>query len=306
MKVGIFLPQIGQAASKSNVIQVAKESENHGLDSLWVLERMLFPVNPRTPYGATPDGKLPADYQIVFDPLDLLSFVAGQTSHISLGTSVVDMFFHNPVALGRRFATLDVLSDGRAIAGLGLGWSKDEYEAANVPFEKKGARADEFVQAINKVWTDDVVEFAGQFYKIAASKIGPKPVQKPHPPMILGGFTPKTFERIVKYADGWLGVAAMPLPQLEKIISGLKAAAASAGKKTRIFLLAFPYIGDARVPEETRGPMTGTVQQVGSDIEKLKGMGVEHLILAVNAFTPFMKQATAYVDLSAQLAHYAK
>ncbi|MEO9321365.1 MAG: TIGR03619 family F420-dependent LLM class oxidoreductase [Nitrososphaera sp.] len=306
MKVGIFLPQIGQAATKSNVLKVAKESENRNLDSLWVLERMLAPVNPRTPYVASPDGKLPADYQTVFDPLDLLHFVAGQTSHVMLGTSVIDMPFHNPVMLGRRFATLDVLSDGRAIAGLGLGWSKDEYEAANVPFEKKGARGDEFVQALKKVWTDDVVEFSGQYYKIAASKIGPKPVQKPHLPMLLGGFTPKTFERIAKYADGWIGVAAMPLPQLEQIISGLRAAAAAAGKKTRVFLLAYPYVGEAKVPEETRAPLTGTVQQVGTDIEKIREMGVEHLVLAVNAFTPFMRDASAYVDLTAQLAHHAR
>ena len=133
MKAGIFLPQIGAAATRDNVVYVAKESEKRGLDSLWVLERLLYPIRPRTPYPATSDGHLPEDYQRVFDPIDLLSFVAAHTSSISLGTSVIDMPFHNPVTLGRRLATLDVLSGGRLIAGLGIGWSKDEYLAWNWP-----------------------------------------------------------------------------------------------------------------------------------------------------------------------------
>lgn len=100
------------------------------------------------------------------------------------------MFFHNPVTLARRFATLDALSGGRVIAGLGIGWSKDEYDAAGVPFKQKGARADEYLQVLKRIWTDDIVEFKGQFYSIPASKIGPKPMQKPHPLILLGAYTP--------------------------------------------------------------------------------------------------------------------
>src|ERR1051326_9273853 len=122
MKIGGFLPHIGTSATKDNMIYFAKESEKRGLDSLWVLERMLFPLKPKTPYGGTPDGHLPVEYQTVFDPIDLLSFVSAHTDSILLGTSVVDMLFHNPVTLGRRLATLDILSGGRLISGLGLGW----------------------------------------------------------------------------------------------------------------------------------------------------------------------------------------
>lgn len=107
--------------------------------------------------------------------------------------------------LARRFATLDVLSEGRTICGLGIGWSKDEYEASNIPYRDRGRRADEFVQALKKVWTDDVVEFKGKFYNIPASKIGPKSIQKPHPPIYMGGFSPNTYSRIVNYdANGWV------------------------------------------------------------------------------------------------------
>ena len=116
------------------------------------------------------------------------------------------MFFHNPVTLARRFATLDVLSGGRFLQVLDLDGQKDEYGASGIPFRQKGARADEFMKVQKRIWTDDVVEFRGQFYNIPASKIGPKPVQKPHL-TYLGAYSPKAFPRIVNYADGWIPIA---------------------------------------------------------------------------------------------------
>src|SRR6185437_1390607 len=180
---------------------IAKEAEKEGLDSVWALERLLWPLKPQTPYPATPDGSLPTMYQNVFDPIETLTFVAANTEKIALGTSVIDMLFHNPVILARRFATLDVLSEGRAICGLGIGWSKDEYDVSGIPYQHRGERANEFLQLLKRIWTDEVVELKGNFYSIPASKIGPKPVQKPHPPILLGGFSPKTFLRIVNYVD---------------------------------------------------------------------------------------------------------
>ena len=219
----MFLPQFGEYATKENILYIAKEAEKEGVDSLWVLDRLLWPLKPKTPYAATPDGTLPIEFQNVLDPLTTLTYVAGVTERILLGTSIIDMFFQSPVQLGKRFATLDVLSDGRTIAGLGIGWSKDEYEVSGVPYKDKGTRADEFLQVLKKIWTDEIVEFKGQFYNIPASKIGPKPLQEPHPPILLGGFSPKTFSRIVNYANGWIGIAGFgPLEQLEQMINGLK------------------------------------------------------------------------------------
>src|ERR687883_834750 len=215
MKAGILLPQAGDYATRENVLYIAKEAEKEGLDSLWVFERLLWPIKPKTPYVATPDGVLPIQYQNVLDPLETLTYLAGNTNQISLGTCLIDMLFHNPVVLARRFATLDVLSQGRVIAGLGIGWSTDEYEVSGVPFEHRGTRANEFLQALKRIWTDEVVEFKGQFYSIPASKIGPKPVQKPHLPIYMGAFSPKAFGRAVKYADGWIGMIAGTLDDFE-------------------------------------------------------------------------------------------
>src|ERR671937_2772780 len=164
MKVGMLLPSAGQQATRENLVQAAKQAEEERFDSLWVWERLISPLKPQTPYPLTPDGSFPIEFQSLFEPLETLTFVAANTDKIALGTSIIDMLFHNPVVLARRFATLDVLSEGRAICGLGLGWSKDEYQASNIPFEHKGERADELIQVLKKIWIDDVVEFKGKFY----------------------------------------------------------------------------------------------------------------------------------------------
>ena len=309
MKAGILLPQTGESATRENVLYIAKEAEKECLDSLWVFERLLWPIKPKTPYVATPDGSLPIQYQNVFDPLETLTYLAGHTNEISLGTCLIDMLFHNPVVLARRFATLDVLSQGRVIAGLGIGWSKDEYEVSGVPFEHRGQRANEFLQMLKRIWTDEVVEFKGQFYSIPASKIGPKPVQKPHPPILLGGFSPKTFLRIVNYADGWLPVAGFgPLEQLKQTINSLREDARKANKdpsKIRIFALTYPTVIDSFSSAQQRLPMTGTIDQIGTDINQIKAMGVEHIIFG-HAFSPLGKEMKKMVEITKHLARFAK
>lgn len=310
MKIGMFLPQVGEYATKENILYIANEAEKEGINSVWVLDRLLWPLNPQTPYKATPNGILPVDFQSVLDPLTTLTFVAGVTKRILLGTSIIDMFFQNPVILAKRFATLDILSDGRTISGLGIGWSKDEYEVSGVPYKDKGSRADEFLQVLRKIWTDDVVEFKGQFYNIPASKIGPKPLQKPHPPILLGGFSPKTFSRIVNYANGWIGVAGFgPLEQLEQVINGLRESARKVDKdpsKIGIYIGSYPNVLESPAPSnEERSPMTGTIDQIGSDIEQIKAMGTNHIFFGYMSPT-IRKDMKKMIEVTKQLARFAK
>jgi alkanesulfonate monooxygenase SsuD/methylene tetrahydromethanopterin reductase-like flavin-dependent oxidoreductase (luciferase family) len=138
-----------------------------------VLERLIWPISPHNPYAGSKDGKFPDDWQYIFDPLETLTFVAAKTTKIMLGTSVIDMLFHNPIILSKRFATLDVLSEGRAIAGFGIGWSLDEFQVSGIPFKYRGKRADEYLQILKRTWTDDIIESRGQFYDIPPSNIGP-------------------------------------------------------------------------------------------------------------------------------------
>jgi len=303
LKLGLSIPQVGVNATRENALKLAQAAEKENFESLWVQERILWPINPQSKYPASPDGSLREEYQHNLDSMNLLSYIAANTSKILLGTGIAVSAYHLPVQFAKEVATVDILSQGRFVCGIGLGWSKDEYQTSNVPFERRGARQDEFVQAIKKVWTDDIVEFNGEFYNIAPSKINPKPVQKPHPKILLAGFGPKTFERITNYADGYLSALAMPIPTFEQLISGFKQTVEKAGKNPddfNISTLTFPQITENSSGNGDRFPMTGTIEEVGSDIKKLKEIGVNRAILVEFA------GASYDVDKSIQVAKELK
>jgi probable F420-dependent oxidoreductase len=287
MKIGMSLPQLGPQASAENLIAVARRAEELGYDSLWVLERLLWPLNPQEPYPASPDGSLPATYQNVFDPIETLTFVAAHTSTIELGTSVLVLGYHTPIQLARRLATLDVLSKGRALVGVGVGWSRDEFEAAGTPFARRGARADEFLEAMIALWTKDPVAFDGDFYHIAESLVGPKPMRKPHPPIYVAGFGQYTFDRAVKYGQGWNPSGMPTFEWLESMIKQFHETAARAGRSDmEVVFRAFTMVFDQ--PAGQRQPMMGTLGEIKEDIQRLREMGVTHLIHSPPAigFTP--------------------
>jgi probable F420-dependent oxidoreductase len=311
MKVGITLPNLGPQATRENLLKLATQAEKDGFDSLWTITRILWPLKPQSAYRATPDGSLPIEYQNVLDPLDVLVYVAANTNNIALGTSVADMFFYTPIMLAKRFATLDVLSQGRVISGLGLGWSKDEYQASNIPFMNRGERADEFIQVMKKIWTDDIVEFKGKFYDIPASKIDPKPIQKPHIPIYLGGFSPNTFSRIINCdLSGWLGVVGGPLEYTENTIKAIKEQASQANKNPdnfRNIMMTYPNVkeGVSSKNDKNRFPLSGTIDEIGSDIQRVKGMGVDHIIFGYN-FLPIGRDVAKMIDISKQLSKFAR
>jgi len=217
------------------------------------------------PYPATPDGQLPDEYKMVFDPIESLTFAAAVTSRIRLGTSVIVLSNHYPLILARRLATLDQLSGGRLICGFGVGWSKDEIEAAGVKFETRGRRADEFVRALKAIWKEDPVEFRGEFFQIPKSYIGPKPVQKPHPPIIFGGYVGKTFERVIDHGTGW-NPAGVPPEHLRGMIEGMRSAARAKGKR----------------PEDFSVYCRVFYHPTKEQFKELESMGVDHVILDIN------------------------
>jgi probable F420-dependent oxidoreductase len=291
MKIGITLPQVGEKVTRNNIIEFAKKADSmeHSIDSLWVLDRLLWPLKPQTPYRGTIDGRLPSQAQNVFDPIDLLTFAASYTKRIGFGTCVVDMLFQYPVILARRFATLDVLSEGRVICcGLGIGWSKDEYHACNLPFKHRGKRATEFVEALKKIWTEEIIQFKGEFYNIPASKIGPKPVTRPYPPIYLGGWSSKSFPRIINSnASGWLASLGGGVVSLEYLDDNIRifneeiTAADKDRMNFRIYLLVYPQLNSKKYFKGGRRvPFTGTIDDIGGDIQKIKEMGVDQMILS--------------------------
>lgn len=176
MRIGSSLPHLGPATSPRTILEAAQHAESLGYDSLWACDRLFYPVKPQTQYAATRDGSLPSAFQRVFDPLAALTFATAHTTRIALGTSVLDLPYYNPLVLARQLTTLDVFSAGRLRVGKGLGWSKDEFEAAGASRSDRGRRADEFLQLLKAIWATNPVEFHGTYYHVPRSLIEPKPV----------------------------------------------------------------------------------------------------------------------------------
>jgi probable F420-dependent oxidoreductase len=283
MKLGFALPMAGAWATPENVTRVARTAEALGYDSLWVFQRLLYALEPRNDYPPLPGQPWPAAFQSVLDPIATLTFAAAVTERIRLGTSVLIMPFYQPAVLAKQLATLDVLSRGRLEVGLGLGWSEDEYCAVGVPFHRRGHRADEFLRCLKAVWTDEVVEFEGEFYRVPRCRIEPKPVQKPHPPITIGGYSPVVIRRAVELGDGFSG-GNVPLGRVAPIVDELHQAARAAGRDPA--KLHVVSRGSYQVYETAQGadrrPLWGTVEEIREDIERYAGAGLTLLFLEPN------------------------
>ncbi len=280
MKIGFAVPNIGPVATPEAIVKVAQRAEALGYHSLWTVERLLWPVHPQTPYPATPDGLLPEPYKHVLDPVETLTFAAAHTKTIRLGTSVLDMPYYNPVSLARRLTTLDVVSNGRLTVGLGLGWSKDEMEAAGADMKERGARADEFLQVLKAIWTSDPAEFHGKHFHLPKSYIGPKPVQKPHPPIILAAFAPPALKRLATMADGWNPVG-VPVEGMAQMFSSIQQMAKEAGRDPatlQMIVRGNLEVTDKPLPKE-RWLFSGTMEQIKEDLEECGDIGAHEVFL---------------------------
>jgi probable F420-dependent oxidoreductase len=301
MRVGFAVGNVGSIATAENLVRIAQRAEALGYDTLWAVERLLWPLKPQTPYPVTPDGSLPAEYKHVLDPLEALTFVAAHTRRIGLGTSVLDIPYYNPVMLARRLSTLDVLSRGRVRLGLGLGWSKDEHDALGAEMKNRGARADEFLAVLKAIWTTDPTEFRGKYYTLPKSHIGPKPVQKPHPPIYLAAFAPGALNRIARLADGWNPVA-IPVAGMKQMFDSVKAMAREAGRDpSKLQLVVRANVEMHDKPRAVDGMIfTGTLAQIKEDVEACKALGA-HEVHFDPTFTPGGQHLDRWLALMGEL-----
>lgn len=288
MKIGVTLPPADgpSRAALESVADFALRADGEPcIESLWVVEQLKWPMShpsstrqPATAGG----GKMPREFPPALDPIELLAFIAAKTKRVMLGASVIDILFHSPVVLARRLATLDVLSNGRLVCGLGIGWSNGEYQHSTTPARDRGKRADEFVRALRHIWDSDLVEFAGDHYRIPPSRMALKPVQKPRLPIHLGGFSPAAFARIARYCDGWIGVVGAPLEYVERSIKTIRADAEELGRDPgtlEFSILVSPDVFEVPLPEGRRLPFAGSMEQIGGDIGRLAVMGATRVIL---------------------------
>ena len=244
---------------------------------------MLLPTKPKETFDGDP---WPEIFATVYDPIEMLTFVAARTRRVKLGTSVMSTLFQNPVTLARRFATLDNLSGGRAIAGLGQGDFRDEFEAANIPIKRRGRGFEEFVKAMHAVWGPDPVSFTGDFYNIPESRIGPKPVQPGGIPMLLGAFAPASLERAARIADGIMPAAgrSTTIEKLSQTINSFRDMVRRAGRnpeEIRWILRVHNPLSEERATEP-RALLGGTPQQAAEDLPRLRELGIDHVFYDMN------------------------
>jgi probable F420-dependent oxidoreductase len=285
MRLGFTVPQFGPEAGPDALLEVARLAEDLGSDSLWVAERLLYPLKPKSPYPATADGSLPLAYRRSLDPLAILAYLAAATNRVRIGT-FINLTFHNPVILARELATIDVLSQGRLDIGFGGGWSSDEFEAVGVPMQNRGQRAEEALQVIETIWRDNPVGFEGRYFRVPESYFDLKPLQKPRPPIYMGAYTPATMDRVARLADGWLPTG-IPLGAMEQMFAAIKQGAAEAGRdpnSLKLTVIAHPEFHPTSLGDD-RPIFAGSAEQIESDISATRRLGADELIFNV-LFSP--------------------
>jgi probable F420-dependent oxidoreductase len=302
-RLGLALPQNKQYDLGRDVPDVARAAEAVGYESLWVYERALFP-EPATQglYGI--EGlPWPDSYRGVADPLVTLTLAAAATERARLGTSVLVAPLHLPFQLAKALATLDAASGGRVVAGLGTGWSHDEYAAASVrPFEERGQVLDEVIEVCRAVWGPDPVSYDGRFTKIAPAVVGPKPARPI--PILLAAATRKAQRRLVDHADGWMPVA-LSAESLAKQWQELQDMAAERGRtepvqtvvRTNARYSAKGYEGS------DRQPFHGSVDQIVEDLAAYNEVGLDEIFVDLQST---VRDAQELKDVAAEVYEKAR
>jgi len=229
MKIGLIPVNVG-VASAEKMIAVAKKAESVGVESVWTFEHVIVPNEYESKYPYSPNGKMGTTPETNFiDPLIALTLIAANTTSLRLGTGINILPQTNPLLLAKQAASLDMVSGGRFMLGLGIGWLEEEFLAMGTPFERRGARFDDYVTAMKQVWTGDTVEHQSDFLNWTGFKSYPVPSQKPHLPVHIGGTKGKVFERVAKYGEGWFSPTMAP-DDIKPGLDQLKAACAAEGR----------------------------------------------------------------------------
>ncbi len=293
MQLGFAVPVSGSWATPANCAEMARTAEEMGYRSLWTFQRLLSPLDGDTPILAPP-------YHSVLDPLATLAYVAGHTTTARLGVAVVNIPYYAPIVLAKMLATIDRLCDGRLDAGLGVGWSPHEFAAVDVELGRRGARADDFIRCLKAIWTDDVVEYEGEFYRVPRSRVDPKPVQEPYPPLLLGGTAAAALRRAGRVSAGWISSSRADLGRIDESIAVVREAAVAAGRDPA--RLRFVCRGVVKVRADERGPLVGSLDQIRADLDDLAAKGMTETFVDLN-FDPEIGSPAADPAASMRRAH---
>lgn len=207
MDFGLYLSHPSDAESLETLAAVVEAADERGFRTVWIGEHVaLFDDISKSRYPYSSDGRSPFPSDMPwFGPFEILTYLAARTKNIRVGTGICLLPQRNPVYTAKSVSTLDFLSGGRFDFGIGTGWTVEEYEAAGVPFERRGKRADEYIAVMKALWTEETASYSGELYELVAAKQRPAPLQKPHPPIFVGGESNPALRRVARLGDGWFG-----------------------------------------------------------------------------------------------------
>ncbi len=268
MIIGCGAPVAGAWATPGYLAEFAERAERAGYASLWSFQRLLVPEGSR----------MEPVYQSVLDPMVALGFAAARTSRIRLGVALVNLPFVSPALLAKQAASVDVLSGGRLDLGLGIGWLPEEFTASGASTARRGARTEEYLAVLRTLWDDEISSFDGEFYTIPAGRQYPKPVQRPGPPVLLGGMSRPAMERAGRLADGWITSSRADLSAIKEAAGVIQEAAAKAGRgPVRIICR-----GVVRAGGDGTKPLSGDYDKIRADTAWLAEQGVTELFYDLN------------------------
>ena len=281
MQIGLCLPHFGRPLEPGRLLEVARRADARGLDSVWVTDHVVVPRDIHIAYR-----------EEMLDPLAVLAWVAGVTERIALGTSVIILPYRSPLPVAKLLASIDVLSGGRLIFGAGVGWMEGEFAALGVPFAERGSRTDEALALFRKVWTEREPEIETRRHRLRGVIASPMPLQRPCPPIWIGGASEGAYRRVARYGDGWHSTAATP----EAFRQGADAVRrhwVEAGREgAPVLSLRIPFWLDGIHRPGTdmgylrgRPAIHGTARQVVESLRAYAALGVTHVALDVSLTT---------------------
>jgi probable F420-dependent oxidoreductase len=291
MKVGFFAPHVGEGASTEAIDRACAIVEEYNADSIWAVDHIAFPYGYDAvyPYALHQFGgpDTPPEW---WDCLSVLAYLAARTQRVQIGTGVLILPYRHPVATAKAIATVDQLSHGRVLFGVGVGWLSDEFEALQLKdFKDRGTVTDEQLQVIKALWQHHRPSFDGKHYKFPPISVTPSPAQRPHPPILVGGNSVPALRRTVTYGDGWHALMLTP-GELAEHISRLHAMAAEAGRTEPIAISALQPVKITKDPSifpsldlaHRQQAMVGTIGQLVNQLKAYQDTGLEHLHTVVS------------------------
>ena len=301
MRYGIAVPNYGPLATPETLVRLARLAEDLGVDSVWTSDHLVAPTDVRSvyPYDRRPHPT-PGDMGVIeefYEPMITLAVLAGATKRIRLGISAYVMPYRNPVVTAKQVATLDRLSGGRMILGIGTGWLAEEFRALDVPFARRGRRTEEYVAVCKALWAGGEARFDGETYRLPAVRTGPRPAQAPHPPLWIAGNAARAIARAARIGDGWHAIDLSP-DELRPLAARVRAAARDAGRAT--------FTVSLRKGVLPGGPpghaLYGDRDAIRRDLDAYRAVGLDYLVAGLRRATSADDAARAVEDVARVLA----